>query len=63
VKVTYAHPASATSHDEFATTDGKGHYTTSYVGNRAGTWNITAHYAGTDQYEPSDSSTCQISSG
>jgi hypothetical protein len=63
VSVTYDHPSSETSHTETAVTDANGHYQTSYVGDRAGTWRITAHYAGTDQYEPSDSTTCQISSG
>jgi hypothetical protein len=38
-------------------------YETSFVGNRAGDWFITARYAGTDQYQPSQTQPCNINSG
>jgi hypothetical protein len=63
VTVTYEHPNSETSEQVTTTTDAQGHYQTSFVGNRAGDWFITARYAGTDQYQPSESATCNINSG
>jgi hypothetical protein len=63
VTVTYEHPASETTHTETTTTNAQGHYQTSYVGNRAGDWSITARYAGTDQYAPSETAPCTINSG
>jgi peptidase C25-like protein len=63
VTVTYEHPNSETSEQVTTTTDAQGHYQTSFVGNRSGDWFITARYAGTDQYQPSESATCNINSG
>jgi hypothetical protein len=63
VTVTYEHSQSETTHTEITTTDAEGHYQTSYVGNRAGNWAITARYAGTDQYAPSETAPCLINSG
>jgi peptidase C25-like protein len=63
VTVTYEHPSTETVHQETATTDSQGNYQTSYVGDMAGDWFITARYAGTDQYEPAQTAPCNINSG
>jgi hypothetical protein len=63
VTVTYEHPSSETTHTETTTTNAEGQYQTSYVGNQAGNWFITARYAGTDQYAPSQTAPCEINSG
>ena len=62
VSVTYHHESGVT-HVEQATTNAQGGYQTSYVGNLSGDWDITARYAGTDQYAPSASEPCIINSG
>jgi Peptidase family C25/Propeptide_C25 len=62
VSVTYHHQSGVT-HVEQATTNAQGGYQTSYVGNLSGDWDITARYAGTDQYAPSESEPCVINSG
>jgi hypothetical protein len=63
VTVTYEHPSSGTSEQVSDTTDAQGNYQTSFVGNKSGDWFITARYAGTDQYAPSQSEPCNINSG
>ena len=63
VTVTYEHPRSGTVAQVSDTTDAQGNYQTSYVGNRSGDWFITARYAGTDQYQSSETQPCIINSG
>jgi hypothetical protein len=63
VTVTYEHPQSGTSEQVSTSTDAQGNYQTSFVGNRPGDWFITARYAGTDQYAPSETAPCNINSG
>ena len=63
VTVTYEHPRSGTVQEVSDTTDALGNYETSYVGDRSGDWFITARYAGTDQYQPSETPACNINSG
>jgi Peptidase family C25/Propeptide_C25 len=63
VTVTYEHPSSGTVERVSDTTDAQGNYQTSFVGDRAGDWFITARYAGTDQYQASATAPCNINSG
>lgn len=60
VNVTYSHPQTNTTETVQATTDAQGRYDTSLVGNPSGTWTMTARYAGNDQYEPSEGTSCSI---
>ena len=58
--VTYQHEQGRTETAQ-DTTDAQGNFKTSLVLNQAGSWTMTARYAGTDEYAPSEGTSCVIS--
>ena len=62
VTVTYQHEQGRTETVQ-DTTDAQGNFNTSLVTNQAGKWTMTARYAGTDEYEPSEGTPCEIAPG
>ena len=59
VTVTYQHEQGRTETVQ-DTTDAQGSFQTSLVTNQAGKWTMTARYAGTDEYEPSEGNPCEV---
>jgi hypothetical protein len=62
VTVTYQHEQGRTE-TVTNTTDADGSFKTSLVTNQSGNWTMTARYAGTDEYAPSEGNSCAISVG